>query len=343
MNPFAKALLLAVPAGAAFAAAGAPLPWTIGPLLACAVAKLAGAGLAVPVAARNGGQWMLGTVLGLYFSPAVFERLLAEGHWIALGVAWAMLLGLGSAWALRRWAGVSRPTAFYGGAIGGATEMAVQGERAGGRVDQIAAVHSLRLVIVVLSLPMAYRLLGLHGVDPYESAAREVDGSGLAMLVAATVAAALAFRAFGWPNAWMLGPLAITLGLTASGHAWSAIPAPVVVAGQVLIGSSLGCRFEPGFFTRAPRLVVVAAGCTVAGIVLSAGFATVLGAAAGVPVATMVLGTSPGGIAEMTLTAKTLQLGVPVVTAFHVTRSVAMMTLLGSVYRALGRIRGWDR
>jgi len=343
MNPFVKALLLAVPAGALLDAAGAPLPWTIGPLLACALANLAGARLAVPLAARNGGQWMLGTVLGLYFTPPVFDRLLSDGHWIAMGVGWAMLLGLAFAWALRRWAGLSRATAFYGGAIGGATEMSVQGERAGGRVDQIAAIHSLRLVIVVLTLPLAYQLLELHGTDPYESGAQVVDGSGLAMLVASTVAAALAFRAFGWPNAWMLGPLAVALGLTASGHTWSAMPPLVVVVGQVLIGSSLGCRFSPGFFTRAPRLVAVAALCTVAGIGLSAGFAAALGIAAGLPVATLVLATTPGGIAEMTLTAKNLQLGVPVVTAFHVTRSVAMMTLLGTVYRGVGRLRGWDR
>jgi uncharacterized membrane protein AbrB (regulator of aidB expression) len=43
--------------------------------------------------------------------------------------------------------------------------------------------------------------------------------------------------------------------------------------------------------------------------------------------ATMVLGTSPGGIAEMAITAKVLQLGVPVVTAFQVCRLVAVLVL----------------
>ena len=36
-----------------------------------------------------------------------------------------------------------------------------------------------------------------------------------------------------------------------------------------------------------------------------------LAAATGLPLATMVLGTSPGGIAEMAITAKVLQLGCP--------------------------------
>jgi membrane AbrB-like protein len=343
MKPFAKALAVAIPAGAACAALDLPLPWTIGPLVACALANLAGAGLATPKVARNFGQWMIGTVLGLYFSPAVVERVVAYAPWIGVGVAWAIALGLLSALALRRFAGVSRATAFYAGAIGGATEMSVQGERAGGRVDQIAASHSLRLVIVVVSLPAIYRLLDLHGADPYLMPARQVDAVGLAMLVAATVAAGLAWQQLGGPNAWMLGPLAVALGLTATGHDWSALPPLLVIAGQVTIGASLGCRFTPAFFAQAPRFLGVVAAMTVFGIGASALFAWVLARATGIPVATMVLATSPGGIAEMTLTAKTLQLGVPVVTAFHVTRSVSIMVVLGGVYRLLGRIRPENR
>jgi len=47
----------------------------------------------------------------------------------------------------------------------------------------------------------------------------------------------------------------------------------------------------------------------------------------------VLLGTSPGGIAEMCITAKVLQLGVPVVTAFHVTRMAAVVLLAGPLYR----------
>jgi uncharacterized membrane protein AbrB (regulator of aidB expression) len=52
------------------------------------------------------------------------------------------------------------------------------------------------------------------------------------------------------------------------------------------------------------------------------------------------LGTSPGGIAEMCITAKVLQLGVPVVTAFHVTRYVAVLLLTAPIYRWVARRDG---
>jgi uncharacterized membrane protein AbrB (regulator of aidB expression) len=44
------------------------------------------------------------------------------------------------------------------------------------------------------------------------------------------------------------------------------------------------------------------------------------------------LGTSPGGIAEMCITAKVLQLGVPIVTAFHVTRLATVLLLADRIY-----------
>jgi uncharacterized membrane protein AbrB (regulator of aidB expression) len=52
----------------------------------------------------------------------------------------------------------------------------------------------------------------------------------------------------------------------------------------------------------------------------------------------MVLATSPGGIAEMALTARVLHLGVPVVTAFHVARMVAVVLGIGPLYRAWARM-----
>lgn len=59
----------------------------------------------------------------------------------------------------------------------------------------------------------------------------------------------------------------------------------------------------------------------------------VLSRLTGLPPVTLLLGTAPGGIAEMAITAKVLQLGVPVVTAFQVCRLVAVLVLARPVYR----------
>ncbi|MDT4885297.1 membrane protein AbrB duplication [compost metagenome] len=84
---------------------------------------------------------------------------------------------------------------------------------------------------------------------------------------------------------------------------------------------------------NAPRWLASVALASGVMMVLCAAFAWLLARFTGLHPATLVLGTSPGGIAEMAITAKVLQLGVPVVTAFQVCRLVAVLVLAEPVYR----------
>ncbi len=123
------------------------------------------------------------------------------------------------------------------------------------------------------------------------------------------------------------------MGLTMAGVELSAIPQPLVNAAQLVIGVSLGVRFRAEFVHTAPRWLAAVAVGTLGMIVLCAAFAALLAGATGLHAATLVLGTSPGGIAEMAITAKVLQLGVPVVTAFQVCRLVAVLLLVEPLHR----------
>ncbi|MDP3605238.1 MAG: AbrB family transcriptional regulator, partial [Polaromonas sp.] len=117
----------------------------------------------------------------------------------------------------------------------------------------------------------------------------------------------------------------------------SGIPQWLTNGAQLLIAVSLGVRFSRAFLHAAPRWLTSVAGGTLGMIVLCSGFAWLLTLATGLPLATLILGTSPGGIAEMAITAKVLQLGVPVVTAFQVCRLVAVLVLVAPLYRWLYR------
>jgi uncharacterized protein len=138
-------------------------------------------------------------------------------------------------------------------------------------------------------------------------------------------------------NPWFLGAMAASLAITASGHAWSAIPVWATNAAQLVIGISLGVRFTRSFVHLAPRWLASVALSTLVMIGLCAGFAWLIAQATHLHWATVLLGTSPGGIAEMAITAKVLQLGVPLVTAFHVTRLAAVLLLAEPLYRLFDR------
>jgi membrane AbrB-like protein len=250
---------------------------------------------------------------------------------------WALLLGAGFGaflqWANPCNAALDAPTAFFASAIGGASEMAVLGERHGARLDLVASAHSLRLLIVVLVVPFGFQLAGLHGLDPTVPGPQSVHAGGLAALVALTVAGALAMQRLRLVNAWMLGPLAVAFALTATGIELSALPKWVSSVAQLFIGVALGVRFTPAFLHTAPRWLASVGIGTLLMIVVSAAYALAIARGFGLHPATVLLGTSPGGIAEMCITAKVLELGVPVVTAFHVTRLAAVVMLAGPLFR----------
>jgi membrane AbrB-like protein len=270
-------------------------------------------------------------VLGVLASYAGF---------IGLGVLYAVLLSMAGAWLLRKLSGVDRITAFFAMAVGGASEMATQGERYGARVDRVAAAHSLRIMMVVATIPFAFKYAGVHGLDPFIPGARTVDYGGLAVLVALTCGGALALKRLNWPNAWVIGPMVVAVILTGAGINLSALPEWTIRLGQLFIGVSLGTRFSPEFLHTAPRYLGSVMLCTLAAILVSAGFGLLLAWISGIAAPTAILATSPGGIAEMALTARILQLGVPIVTAFHVIRMAAIVLIIGPLFRALEQLRG---
>jgi uncharacterized protein len=342
----AATLLLAFAAARLCVWLHTPIPWMIGPLLATALASMAGLPTESAGPLRNAGQWVIGAALGLYFTPRVTA--LVAGLWwaIALGIIWALALGVGFGLWLQRLhaprmpqlaAPAMRATTYFASAIGGASEMTLLAERAGGRTDLVAAAHSMRLVIVVLVIPFgmqwAQSTWQLQAIDLAPSGPRVAQWPGLLWLALATGAGAWVMTWLGRANPWFMGALVVSMGFTMADMTLSAIPTGLSNAAQLVIGVSLGVRFTAEFLHTAPRWLLSVAGGTLGMIVLCAGFGWLLAWGTGLHPATLMLATSPGGITEMAITAKVLQLGVPVVTAFQVCRLVAVLLLVEPVYR----------
>jgi membrane AbrB-like protein len=243
-----KALAVCFIGGAICQFLKTPLPWMIGPLLAMATLKFSGLRLCAPKGGRELGQLVIGTALGLYFTPQVAQQVL--GTWPVLIAAALLATALG--WIcglfLSRYTGTDRTTAFFASVPGGATEMAILGERFGAKPDRIALAQSLRIMMVVVIIPFGLTYFNAHGADIYARVLEPVNALGLIQLLA-----------------------------------------------MGLLGGALP---------------------------------------------TMVLATAPGGIAEMCITAKALQLGVPLVTAAHVTRVLILATTTAPLFRLAQRLSG---
>ena len=346
LNParIALTLLMALLAALTCVQLRTPLPWMIGPLVATAVLSTLGAPTASYTPLRNAGQWIIGAALGMYFTPQVVA--LVAGLWwaVALNVLWALALGAAfGAWLHRAHhgpgmlhiAGLARSTTYFASAIGGASEMTLMAERRGAQTELVASAHSLRVLLVTLIIPFGFQFAGLHGLDATLPGPRVVSWSGLAALGLLTGVGCWVMVKLRRTNPWFLGALVAAGLLTANGQTWSAIPAWMTNAAQLVIGISLGVRFTRSFVQLAPRWLASVALGTLAMIAVCAGFAWAVAQLTHLHWATVLLGTSPGGIAEMAITAKVLQLGVPLVTAFHVTRLAAVLLLTEPLYAYL--------
>ncbi len=319
-----------------------PIPWMLGPLFSLAFLRVAGVDIGVPTPIRYGGQWIIGTSLGLYFTPQVVAQVAGLWYLLLAGAVFAVVVGYVSARALSRMTGLDRTTALFASVPGGAAEMAVLGERFGARVDRVAAAQSLRILIVVALLPAIYTLLGVHGADPYVQGAKTIVPTGLVMLMAATAVGGFIFMRLRVPNAFVLGSLAVAIPLTAMQIDLSAMPQWASNTGQCLLGCALGSRFQRDFLQGAHRFVGAVAVSVLLAMVLSAVFGVGMAYASGLHPATLILATAPGGIAEMCVTAKVLQLGVPLVTAFHVARVVVILLTTVPLFKRMQQWRKSD-
>lgn len=339
LNPLLSLALCAF-AGTLFAWLKTPLPWVIGPLTAMAVCNFGGLGLRAPTGGREAGQVIIGTALGLYFTPAVAREVASYWPILLLAALVAILIGGVGGWFLSRATGTDRATAFFASVPGGATEMAVLGERYGARTDRIAIAQSLRILVVVIFIPYALTFSGAHGTDAYVPRSAGFDWCGLVALFGIAAATGGICRAARVPNAFMLGPLSAVIVFTANDAQFSSMPSVISNLGQTLIGCALGARFEPRFLLAAPRYVIGVLGSVLISIVLAALAGVGLAWLSGLPLPSLLLATAPGGMAEMAITAKVLQLGVPLVTAAQVTRVIVLVTGTGPIYRLARRMTG---
>jgi membrane AbrB-like protein len=331
----AGGLALGVAGGALCAWLRTPLPWMLGSMFAMAAAQLAGARLEAPPGGRDAGMLVIGISLGLYFTAPVVREVLEYWPWfVFLGFA-AIGFGALSALVLMRFGGVSRATAYFGSMPGGASEMATIGEAYGAATDRVAFAHSLRLLVVVSFVPVSITLAGFSATEDYRPVGVPFDAGGFAVLAGLAAGAGFLARRIGIPTAFTMGPLLLTIALTASGVQLSSMPEWLSNAAQVLLGCSLGARFERGIVADAPRLAAALAASIAVTIIAAAAVGGLIAAGSGIYLGTALLAAAPGGIAEMSITAKVLRIGVAFVTAAHVVRYAIVVLFTIPTYRLL--------
>ncbi len=325
-----KALAVALPAGYLFDLLDTPIPWMIGPMIAVAALSLMGVRMHSPPYARQMGQVVLGSAVGLYFTPPVVTELAANFPAIAAATASAFFVGGLGAVILHRVSGVDGKSTFFASIPGGAMAMAVLAERYGAQIAPVAVAHSLRVSIVVIVIPFALTYGGVPLVAAAYRPEVPLDPLILVPWLAFGFVLGEVSERLRLHNGYLLAPIFFGAALTMGGIQLSAVPHWMIDFAQLMFGLVLGARYERAFFASNKLFIPFALLNSFFILITSVAVAVALAWAFELPIATLIIATAPGGLAEMTITAQALKIGVPLVVAFHLFRVV--MVNMGTQY-----------
>jgi len=338
-----KALLVTVALGTAggalFRWLTIPLPWMLGAVTFTTIAAMSGkVRVAMPRKLRAGFLTILGVLLGASFTPAIIERM-HDWLWTVAGLAvWALVAGVGAYIYLRRFARFDKVTAFFAATPGGLAEMVLVGGQLGANVPTLALCHAVRVMLVVLAVPIWFRLEGL--IAPQQTQALvgllDVAPADYAILAACAIGGSFVGNRLKLPAAGMLGPLLCSVAVHLAGFTDSQPPYVLTAAAQVVLGSAIGQRFAG----TTPRSIAADAAHGAVATAIMLGFAILFAVAfarvTGQSFPGLVLAYAPGGFAEMSLIALALSVDSAFVASHHLIRIILVVTLAPLLFRKVG-------
>lgn len=332
---FLAALMVGGAGGALFLGIGVPLPWILGSMAACAAASIAGLPVAAGAATRRPMAAVIGVVLGSSFHPGLIA--LARDWWLPLATL-PFFLAIGAllcvVW-FRRVAGFDPATAYFAGMPGGMAEMVLMGGERGADERTVGLIHGARIFLVVFTLPFLIRHF-------HEPAAATIAATPSATVLdpelllwgGASIGFGLVLgRALRLPAWHLIGPLAVSAILHASGVTDFRVPGWLLALAQAGLGATIGCRFAGLTLNMFVRVLGLAAGSTAILMALTFAWAAAIGQLTGLDIGLLALAYSPGGLAEMSMVALSLALEPGVVIVTHLTRVVLVLLAAPLAFR----------
>ncbi|WP_454858344.1 AbrB family transcriptional regulator [Rhizobium binxianense] len=337
---FVLSLVVGAAGGALFYWARMPLPFMLGPMLACMLASLARLPLGAPAFVRPPMSAVIGTMIGTSFGPHTLANVDTWPIPIAGLSLFLIACALCGVFFFRFVMNYDLKTAYFAGMPGGLVDMVLLGEAAGADGRKIALVHTTRIAIVTFAVPLLSRWLGgaqgpagsrntvsILAVSPdffLWFAATAVAGIGLGFLLRL-------------PARYFLGPMSASAVLHMTGVSDFKLPSELVSMAQIVLGVTIGCRFA-GMGART-ILATLSAGLGSTGmmLVVTGLFAWAIGALSDIHPLVLFLAYSPGGIAEMGMVALALNLDTALVVTHHVAR-IFMVGFGGPLFFQLARV-----
>ncbi|GGF75785.1 membrane protein [Azorhizobium oxalatiphilum] len=313
--------------GALFAWLDLPAPWMSGALVATSIWAVAGKPLAVPDPLRGLTFVVLGASMGGALTPDALKQAAAwpiSMAFLALSVAAVVA---GCTLYFRRMAGWDMATALYASAPGALSAVIAMAETTTADMRKVAFAQGVRLFLLVAALP---NLLHAAGLEPGVTPVPPEDGPwlGIALLLLASGAAGLVFEWLKVPGGLLLGAMGGSAALHLTGLSTAHIPALMLIPAFVVLGTTVGIRFEGTRFATLRESVIASLGGFAVGMAISVAFAVAAAAVTGEDTGKMVTAFAPGALETMTALGFALGYDPAFMSAHHLFRFTGLSIAL---------------
>ena len=332
-------LVLGVVGGAIFYVLNLPLPWMLGAMAATTIAAMSGVRVALMPTLRLVFISILGIMLGSAFTPEVVQSLgiwLGSFGWLVVYVVAATAIAFTY---YRRIARYEPVTAYFSAAPGGLSEMILAGGAMGGDERRISLAHGTRILIAIFALSFGYRWFG--GYVPPSAGAPSIEPSievlDWLVLGGCGIVGFLGARALRIPAFALVGPMLLSAIVHVTGLTASHPPVWLVAVAQIVVGAMVGSRFDGVSPRTVAHALLLASGTTIVLLGIAALFGEAVERTLGIPFSAALLAFAPGGLAEMSLIALSLDVDAAYVSSHHIVRIFMIVLAAPALFRLLRR------
>jgi uncharacterized protein len=339
LRRLAETLAIGAVGGAALGLARFPAGWLSGAIIAVAIAALARRPVRVPMVLGQAANIVLGISLGASVTPDSVARM---ASWPASLAVLALAMACGSAavvFYLHKVHDWDVLSALFASSPGGLSQALALAAETGSDLRSVAMVQAMRVLVLSAGLPLCFAAFGITGSRPMLNAAVATAASmeELALLVvAATLGALVAYR-LRLPGGLLVGAMAVSGVLHATGLVKVNLPLPAAIVAFVVMGSIIGARFAGTDIWLLRRLTVVGLGALAVGTAVASVFAVAASVLLSLPIGDVVMAFAPGALEAMTTLAFALNLDPAYVGTHHIARLIFVSLVVPFVVHAIRR------
>lgn len=318
-----------------------PLPWMLGPIAGTIVwTSIFKGNPCWSPKCRNAGLIVVGYLIGRPFTPETAHQIIAQFPEMVLITLLTMLFTFALSYLTHRQTGVNMATCAISSIPGGLSQMVILGEEIPSvDVAIVTFTHTIRILVVVFTVPFLALHVVAKGTASDADVLQAASASVLTMeillpfAIAVLIGTWLAIR-FKLPTPYLMGPALATALLVLSGLPAPTLPNIVVIIAQICIGTYMGTIIK---FNRTQKqlntIVPYALLNAILLVIFCLGLGWLLTFLIGVDLVTGFLSTSPGGVAEMSLTGIMVNADLSTIAVYQIFRIFFILLVMPFFFR----------